>query len=91
MIFKAFVFGIIIGKLDKDIVVEVVNQDGIGSGGKLSDMIVHKLPNLRFVRALLDLIEDNRDELFVEFFIADFDLINDVDEKVLFRIVKNVS
>jgi hypothetical protein len=37
------------------------------------------------------LIEKDENELFVEFFIADFDLVDDVEEMIFFGIVKNVS
>jgi hypothetical protein len=49
IIFEALVFGIKISKLDKDIVVEVVNEDGIGRNHQLSDMIVDELLKFGFV------------------------------------------
>lgn len=54
-------------------------------------MIVHELLKLGFERVLLDLIEKDGNGLFVEFFVADFDLVDDVEEKILFGVVKNVS
>ena len=77
--------------MDKDIIVEIVNEDRIGCNHQLSDMIVHELLKLGFERVLLDLIEKDGNGLFVEFFVADFDLVDDVEEKILFGVVKNVS
>jgi hypothetical protein len=91
IIFKTLVFGVIVRKLSKNIVVEVVNNDRIGCNHQLSDMIIHKLLKLGFMRILHKFFENGRNELFVEFFIADLDLVDDVQEKIFVGIVKNIT
>lgn len=88
---KAFVLGKIRCKLNKDIIVEIIDKDGIGRDGKRSEVIVHELFEVRFLSICEYLIEENGDELFVEFFVSNFDLVDEIEKLVFFRTVKDVS
>ena len=43
------------------------------------------------MRVFKDLIEKHGDKLFVEFFVSNFDLVDEIEELVLFGTVKDVS
>lgn len=88
---KAFVLGKILCKLNKDIIIEVIDKDGIGRDGKRSKVVIHELFEVRFWSIGEYLIKENGDELFVEFFVSNFDLVDEIEKLVFFRSVKDVS
>jgi hypothetical protein len=77
--------------LDKDIIVEIIDKDGIGRDGKRSKVVIHELFEVRFLGILEYLIEENGDELFVEFFVSDFDLVDKIEKLVFVGTIKDVS
>jgi hypothetical protein len=83
--------GKILCKLDKDIIVEIIDKDGIGRDGKRSKVVIHELFEVRFLGILEYLIEENGDELFVEFFVSDFDLVDKIEKLVFVGTIKDVS
>ena len=62
---KAFVLGKIRCKLNKDIIVEIIDKNGIGRDGKGSKMVIHELFEVRFLIIFEYLIEENGNKLFV--------------------------
>ncbi len=62
---KAFVLGKILCKLNKDIIIEIIDKDGIGRDGKRSKVVIHEFLEVRFLIIFEYLIEENGNKLFV--------------------------
>lgn len=91
VVLKALIFLEYSKEWGEYIIVEIVDEDGVGGDGQLSDVVVHELVELWLRWVLADSVENNTDELFVEFFVSDFDLLDDVEEVGLFGVVEDVS
>lgn len=54
-------------------------------------MVVHQLLYLFLTGVLLHQVEYGSDKLFVELFVSDFDLLNDIEEVGSFVVIEHVS